>query len=482
MLDIKSLRQTINEDYIKPDVELVEKYKKQLLDSPKAQEYLTGRGLSEDTIKHFQLGYSSDYDAISIPTYKDKQLVNIKYRLLDPKGAKYLGEKGAETWVFNDEGLEAAKKKGKVLVVEGEFDCMMAHQSGIDNVISPASGKDSYGVWLERLDKIPKVYIAYDNDKGGKASALDMSTRVGTEKSFDVQYPTGIKDANEYLLSHTSGEFRELINSARPYISHKFKGLGDIIESLRADKEDTIRIPFIPKVDIEKDWLIIISGKSNVGKTSYILNITDFLAGKQIPVLVMPFERGIESVGHRFLQVMFEKTKQQLKDSTSDEWRGMIDKCVDSPVYFALPQKADIVDTIVTSRRLFGTRVVIIDHLDYIVRHTTGSKEAEIGQTLQELKRVAEENKVILLIVTHIRKIDHGGKLLSKKPGIEDLKGSSSLYQDPECVVMLDGDGQQSITVDVVKNKGEMSSQMFPFIEATGKLEDAWGGMWDGDE
>ena len=99
------------------------------------------------------------------------------------------------------------------------------------------------------------------------------------------------------------------------------------------------------------------------------------------------------------------------------------------------------------------------------------NKEAEIGQTLQTLKRVAEEHGIVMLLVTHIRKIDSAGAQTQRKPNIEDLKGSASRYQDPECVVMLDGDTQQ-IHVNVVKNKGEMTGKTFTFNTATGKLTD----------
>lgn len=478
MLDIKSLRETLNKTYTKPNIALIAQYEKALQNTPEALSYLREtRGFTDETIGHFHLGYNEEYKAISIPTFRDGELVNIKYRIINPTGAKYIGEKGAETWLFHETGLDFAQKSGRVLIVEGELDCISAYQAGVKNVISPASGKDSYGVWLERLDKIPKVYIAYDNDSGGRETAREMADRIGTDKSFEVKYPEGFKDANEYLLSHSVDEFRVLLNKAKPYYTYQFKGMGDIIDSIRNKKDDALHIPFIPKVELEKDWLVVISGKSNVGKTSWSLNVAEYLADKGIPTLIMPFERGIESVGKRFLQIKFNKTMQELKDTTEPEWDGMIESCLDNPIYFALPKKTDVIDTIVKSRRLFGTKVVIVDHLDYLVRHTTGSKEAEIGQTLQELKRVAEDNGIVMLIITHIRKIDNAGAMLQKKPGIEDLKGSASLYQDPECVIMLDGDGMNSMKVDIVKNKGLMSSQEFPFNSATGKLQDAWGGL-----
>lgn len=473
MLQIKSLGETLNASYTRPDTSLLETYSAALGVCEEAKTYLEGRGLAPETISHFRLGYDVVRDAISIPVFKGGELINIKYRFLKPTGAKYGSEKGAETWLYNDEGIAHGLRHNKILVVEGEFDLMSVWQAGIKNVVSPASGKNSYGPWIELLDPIKEVYIAYDNDRPGRETAKEMAERIGVDKSFEVAYPEGIKDANEYFREHVLDDYKSLIKLAKPYYSYQFKGIGDIIDGLRNNKDETVSVPFIPKVQIEKDWLVVISGRSNVGKTTYSLNLADSLAAQGHPVLIMPFERGIESVGKRFLQVKFDKTLNAFKEATNSEWDDMTRDCVETPIYFALPKKDEITETIVTARRLFNVKFVIIDHLDYIVRSSTQSKESEIGQTLQELKRVAEDNKVVMLIVTHVRKIDQAGSLLKKTPGIEDLKGSASLYQDPECVIMLGSDVDGTIDVNIVKNKGEMTSQTFEFEVTTGKMKES---------
>jgi AAA+ ATPase superfamily predicted ATPase len=236
------------------------------------------------------------------------------------------------------------------------------------------------------------------------------------------------------------------------------------------DEDDTYEISLIPQVKIEKDWLIVLSGKSNVGKTSVVLNMVKELAGKKVPCLVMPFERGTVSVGRRFLQVLFEKSIEALKFTSKADWAKLIDQVIDYPVYFTVPKREDIIPTIIKSKRLFDTRFVIIDHLDYVVRHVSGNRETEIANTLQGLKRVAEENKVVILIVTHIRKIEMPGAGISRRPGIEDLKGSSSLYQDPECVIMLSSEESGTIDIDVVKNKGQMGCIKFAMDAETGVI------------
>jgi len=433
-------------------------------------EYLRNeRGLTDETIKHFNLGYDKERNAVAIPAYKNGELINIKYRLIKPDKTKYLNERGTETWIFNEDGIQRGIKKGGVLIVEGEFDAMTAWQAGFHNVISPSSGKDSYGVWLELLDNIPKVYIAYDNDKGGKDTSIKLAERIGTEKCYEVNYPLNVKDANDFFKSRTREDFVKLLENAIPFYRYRFKSVGDIINDLRNDKDDSISTRFIPKVKIGKDWLVVISGKSNIGKSSVVLNIADDFTKQGIPTLVMPFERGIESMGRRFLQIKFNKTSQDFQNTEDREWDSIISDCVDLPVYFSTPKKEEIVDTIIKSKRIFDTRVVIVDHLDYVVRHVQGNREAEISNTLQSLKMVAEEYGIIMLVVTHIRKTDSPGSMIQKKPSIEDLKGSSSLYQDPECVVLLTGD-ETSLNVNVAKNKGEMKSQEYTFHPSTGKM------------
>ena len=468
---IASLRETLDVAWKRPDKEKLKRMQEALAVEAKAHDYLTQkRGLTQETIDHFGLGYDEERNAIAIPIYKNGELINIKYRFLEVDKNKYTSEKGAEVWLYNDEGIQKGLAKKAVLIVEGEFDLMSAWQSGINNVVSPASGKDSYGVWIEQLDNIPKVFIAYDNDNAGRETAIKLSEKLGSEKCLEVKYPDGIKDANEFFQSKTKQDFLELITNAQPFYKYQFKGLGEIINKLRTEKNDKLETVFMPEVKIDKDWLLMVSGKSNVGKTGYVLNIAQEFTKKGIPTLVMPFERGVDSVGRRFLEVMLDKTSADMSNMTDEEWTNVIEECVELPLYFAVPKKDDVVDTILKSKRLFGTQVVIVDHLDYLVRQVQSNREAEIANTLQSLKRVAEENEIIMIIVTHIRKIESAGSQFKRKPNIEDLKGSSALYQDPECVVMLSSENEGILDVEVVKNKGAMKSRQFIFNTVTGRL------------
>jgi DNA primase len=474
-IKIRSIRESVGKEYVKPDPEKIKSQVNALWSNEDALTYLTDeRGLAARTIKHFKLGYDYERNAISIPIQKNGEVVAIKYRNLKPKGAKYGAEANCESWLFNEDGLHEAKNTGTVIVVEGEFDLMCAWQAGHKNIISPAQGKNSYTVWIEKLDSIPKIIIAYDNDAPGKEEGLVFADKVGMEKAYELKYPEGIKDANEFFLKNEAKAYQKLIDDASPFYTYQFKGLGEVIKQIRDVKIDYTEFYCIPEVKVEDDWLIVVSGVTNVGKTSYAMNIAKEMADKDSPVLIMPFERGIRSVGQRYLQLELNMTKDKIENQSSSEWTEQLDKVMDKPVFFSLPKKEELEETIKKAQRLFGVKAVVIDHLDYLVRNVTGNKEQDIGQTLHELKRIAIERKIMMFVVTHIKKQDTKGSIKPKAPVLEDLKGSSSLYQDPECVLLLHADNLSSMYVKVAKNKGPMVEKEYGVDVTTGKMSEPY--------
>ena len=471
---IKSLRESVGVSYSVPPPEKLSLYIANLLNTrhPQAMSYIKDiRGLTDETIKHFKLGFDIERNAIAIPIFKNGALINFKYRLLDGE-TRYTSESNCETWMFNDDAIPYCQKRGAVLIVEGEFDCMRVWQTGIHNVVSPAAGKDSFGPWLELIDGLKRIYIGYDNDEGGKSSALKMAERLGVDRCFEVTYPD-VKDASDYLAASPNG-LRDLLKAAKPFTSRQFKSLGDIISSLREGDKKEVITRYIPKVGFQKGWMAIISARTNVGKTAFVLNIADELTKNGVGVLVLPFERGIESVGERFLNIMSGVPSKDFASFGLSKWTELTEEAAKRPLYFAMPSKEQATDFMLKSHRYFDTKVVIIDHLDYMVRQVGSNRGDAIADTLQQLKKVAEDNGLILLVVSHIRKTEAAGQFIAKhkKPNIEDLKGSSALYQDPEVVVMLSQTmNDNEIYVDVLKNKGEMSSSLLSFDASTGKLE-----------
>lgn len=473
---IQAMRDVVSSDvrqYIRPSPEKLEQFKKDLVDSEDAMNYLKiERGLAEETIKYFQLGYDKDRDAIVIPIFKNKELINLRYRLINPKERqpKYLQEKDCEVWLYHEEGINSGLSKHAVLVVEGEFDCMSVWQSGIKNVVSPASGKDSYGVWLELLDPIPEVYIAYDNDKAGKEASYKFAERVGVEKCKEVTYSEDVKDANEFFQKYTAEDFRKRIKDARPFYTRKYNDLLDVISLIRDDHQDKLELDILPDVKLTPDHLTAISGATNAGKTMYALNIAKRLVDKGIPTLVLPVERGVQYVGYRFLQVFSEKTDAEFKAMNQEDWEKIVRKVAKTPIYFSMPKADELSELVSKAKRILGIKAVVLDHLDYLVRNNSEKEETAIRNTMHEIKSLAVEHGVMMFVVTHTRRVHQAGSEMKKKPTMFDIRGSTAIEQDSETVVILDKFSDCEMEVDIQKNKGKMTSKIYTVDYDTGLM------------
>lgn len=476
---IQSLQQAVGVAYTKPDIAKLDVMIERLRGSP-GWAYLTeARGLSEETIDHFRLGYDEAKDAVAIPHFKGGELINIKYRFLNPKDIRYTSEPNAEQWLFHDEGLTVGLEKNAIFIAEGEFDCMSLWQMGVKNIVSPGSGANSYGTWIESLDKIKSIWIAYDNDGPGQSAAKELADRIGLEKCRNVVYPEGIKDANDYIKEHTVDDLRALFAKAPPLYKYEFSGLSDVIQKIIDDPMDYLEVELLPGVKLERDQLVVLSGVTNGNKSTVSLNIVNELAERNIPSLFMPFERGVYSLGRRYLQIALAKTQEEMQFTSKDEWRQIAVDLARKPVYMAVPDRHKIDETIRRAKRIFGVKVIIIDHLDYIIRNLSGNREQAISDTIQGLKRLAEELGVVMIVVTHVRKLDDPGSTTQRKPNLDDLKGSSSLKQDPEVVAMVHPTPDRlGVEVDILKNKGPMTSKKFKVNTETGVIK----GKYDPDD
>mgnify|MGYP001597296239 CR=1 FL=1 len=101
-------------------------------------------------------------------------------------------------------GMHLAKphilQKDKVLVVEGQFDVIKAHQHGIKNVVATAGAflKLEQLAILARYTK--NIYLGFDNDEAGTLAINRSLTlkRTGIEL-IEKRVPSQFKDLDEYL-------------------------------------------------------------------------------------------------------------------------------------------------------------------------------------------------------------------------------------------------------------------------------------------
>lgn len=253
----------------KVNVEVAKFFFSNLMNNQNAKEYFLNRGIKEETIKKFGLGYANDSwnslmfylrkkgindglleEAGLISVNKEKgrkydrfrnrvmfpvfdyqgKVIGFGGRVLDDSKPKYLNS--PETLVFqkgtNLYGLNFALKHNMseryFVIVEGYMDLISLHQYGITNVV--ASLGTALTINQARLLKryADKVVISYDADLAGQMATL-RGLEILRTAGFDVRVlsiPQG-KDPDEYVRSNGREAFLKLINNAEPLIDYRIK-------------------------------------------------------------------------------------------------------------------------------------------------------------------------------------------------------------------------------------------------------------------
>lgn len=234
-----------------------------------SKEYFLKRGIKEETIKRFGLGYSLDnwhgvinylrtkgykdnllfeaglisknektgntYDRfrnrVMFPVFDVKgKVIGFGGRVLDDSKPKYLNS--PETIIFqkgiNLYGLNFAIKnklqEDYIIIVEGYMDLIALHQYGITNAV--ASLGTALTVNQARLLKryVSKIIISYDADLAGQNATL-RGLEILRNAGFDVKVltvPEG-KDPDEFVRNNGKEAFLRLVKDALPLIEYKIK-------------------------------------------------------------------------------------------------------------------------------------------------------------------------------------------------------------------------------------------------------------------
>ncbi len=226
-----------------------------------ARHYLTGRGLSEETIHRFGLGYSNLYrddlyQYLKQKGYDDRLLMDsglvrfderqgvtdvfwnrVMFPIMDLNG-KVIGFGGRvmgdglpkyvnsqETRIYEKRrhlyGFHIARRSRRqgFILCEGYMDVIAMHQAGFDN--ATASLGTAFTIQQAMLLKryTDKVYLAYDSDGAGVAAAqkaIPILREVGISARVISLEP--YKDPDEFMKNLGADEFEERIKQAESSI------------------------------------------------------------------------------------------------------------------------------------------------------------------------------------------------------------------------------------------------------------------------
>jgi hypothetical protein len=158
-----------------------------------AREYAHGRGLSDATIKKFNLGQSDHW--LTIPCFEDYKLTGIKMRNLKPGGLRYMSLRGSKQGLFNFDAV--AYSTGVVIVVKGEIPAMLLDQMGY-LACAPTGGEGGWREdWRTALALCTPIVVG-DNDVAGRVLGERRAALLGARLVFP---PESYKDIDAFILA-----------------------------------------------------------------------------------------------------------------------------------------------------------------------------------------------------------------------------------------------------------------------------------------
>lgn len=214
--------------------------------------------------------------------------------------------------------------------------------------------------------------------------------------------------AGEDRVAHTTEILAEMKKKGEErFVPTGYKGLDSILKGFSPTQ------------------LIVVSAATKSGKTTFCMELTHRM--KEENPLWLSFEEGIDELLNKFI-----------------ETHG-----VAPHIYAPLQMKGNTLEwvekKIVESKVKFNTKLVFIDHLHFIVPFTSERQDLAIGKAMRELKRMAREWGVVIVLIAHIKKAR-----VDRSPTLDDLRDSSFVGQEADTVIMLYRNAQRDDEGDMV--------------------------------
>lgn len=194
-------------------------------------------------------------------------------------------------------------------------------------------------------------------------------------------------------------------------------GSADIRKEIAATPPNTVRaMAKMPLVDtliegFEGGELIVISGPTKHGKTTFAQTLTRSFAEQNVHSLWFSFEVQISQLLKKYPEAHEFYLPRRLKDRDLN-W---------------------LEDRIVESIVKYGVKAVFIDHLHYLVdMERSKSPSIEIGTIIRRLKLISIEHNVIIFLMAHMNKAK-----FEDMPTEGDVRDSSFIPQEADSTFMI---------------------------------------------
>ncbi|MEM4134568.1 MAG: toprim domain-containing protein [Candidatus Micrarchaeia archaeon] len=170
------------------------------------RDYFYKRGLTDDTINAFLLGYYNGWS--TVPIFEDGQFRNFQLRRDNPKMfCNYY--RGIGQLIFN---VDILKFVNEIFITEGAMDALILIQNGIPAIAS--SGGGIQNKYFRKFVNIKRINILFDNDSAGYQEAKRTARTLGEERCYIYlfqEFKEKYDPVDFFRDGHTKDELLDLV-------------------------------------------------------------------------------------------------------------------------------------------------------------------------------------------------------------------------------------------------------------------------------
>jgi len=208
----------------------------------------------------------------------------------------------------------------------------------------------------------------------------------------------------------------------------------------------------------QKSDLIILAGRPSMGKTAFVLNITEnILKNYKLPIIFFSLEMSKEQLVYRLLanETGISQNRLKIGNLYKEDWQKIkvsitnyscLPLFIDDQSYMTTQDIRGKIKKILFEQNKIG--LIIIDYLQLLLNSNLKSENRvqELSQITRSLKNIAKEFQIPIIALSQLsRSVENR---INKRPVLSDLRESGSIEQDADLVLMLYRENYYNLTKD----------------------------------
>jgi twinkle protein len=346
----------------------------------------------------------------------------------------------------------------KLLITEGEIDCLSAHEAlgmlGVHCVSVPCGAQgalETLKLNLDWIDRYQAIYLGFDNDAPGKKATQEICQALGSQKLHLLNIPPDVKDINELLVTGGRQAVLESFHEAKQWKPLGIISPQDFMSIVTSKPTRGYPWPW-PTLNHTTYGIIpgmtLVAAGSGVGKTTWFKQVEAHCYQLGLKIGVIHLEESARNTINGLLSLIHGKPFHTPDSSVSEpERERAVASLVEDNRLVLFDKQIGFDEDIILSTLAYmvqglGCHIVFLDHLTAITDQYDRDVNQRTRNFIVKLGKLVTRLEFPLFAISHLRKSDGTPHEEGGRVHLDDLLGAGAIKQWAEHVFALERDNQ----------------------------------------